>query len=65
MPRRSPPAREWRFVLSSDDSLLLRALLPAEDLARPRTPIRGWLWLLLALPPLLAAGAALFHFLSP
>lgn len=62
---RSPPKREWRFVLSSDDSALLRSLLPAEDLSRPRAPIGKWLWLLLPLPPLLAAGAALFHVLRP
>jgi len=63
--RRSPPKRQWRFTLSPEDTALLRSMLPAEDLARPRPPIWRRLWILLALPPLLAAGAALYHFLHP
>jgi hypothetical protein len=59
---RSP---EWLFLMSPHDETLLRAILPADSLARPRPPRRRWLWLLLALPPLVAAGAALFYVLFP
>ncbi|GEM_PF-6426917 len=59
MPRRPT---EWRFLMSPDDEALLRAILPADSLATPRLPIRWTLWLSLALPPLLAAGAILYCF---
>jgi hypothetical protein len=55
-------APEWRFLMSPDDEALLRAILPADSLAPPRPPNRWKLWLSLALPPLLAAGAALYRY---
>jgi hypothetical protein len=60
--RRSPPKRQWHFILSPEDTALLRSMLPAEELVRPRPPMRKWLWALLVLPLLAAAGAALLHF---